>query len=515
LLLALSVLVAVVGFGGALSELVTRWMRQDEYSHGFFIPLISAWLLWARRDALLESIGRGAWTGLALVVLAIALNVVGELSALFMLSQVGFVIALYGIVAALGGYALLRVAFIPISFLLFAIPLPYFLESVLTWRLQLISSELGVFVIRLFQIPVYLEGNVIDLGHYKLQVVEACSGLRYLFPLLSLGFLAAYFFHAPIWQRAVVFLSAIPITILMNSLRIGIVGVLVNSWGTDMAEGLLHFFEGWVIFIACAALLVAEIAILARMGSGKSLFEAFGPPKIAAGRPIGATARAAAWPRMAMCPLILCIGGGAVLFLSGRQEIVPERQRFVSFPNALGQWQGRPSLLEPQVEHALGLDDYILSDYRKSKGGTVNLYIAYYPSQRKGVSPHSPVVCMPGGGWQITKFERTRYGDAGRGLSLPLNRAVIERGSMKQIVYYWFVQRGRYVANEYASKWYLFTDAIVENRTDGALVRVTTPVYAGESETDADARLQSFTQELEPRLKVYLPPRSLVGTRAL
>jgi EpsI family protein len=112
---------------------------------------------------------------------------------------------------------------------------------------------------------------------------------------------------------------------------------------------------------------------------------------------------------------------------------------------------------------------------------------------------------MPGGGWQITRFERTAY-TAGA-LSLPFNRAIIERNSTKQLVYYWFVQRGRTISNEYVSKWYLLADAILENRTDGALVRLTTPLYPGEVEQSADSRLQSFIQELQPRLVGYLPGR--------
>ena len=138
------------------------------------------------------------------------MHIVGELSAIWILSQVAFVLTLMGIVLAIGGYSLLRVAFIPLAYLLFAIPLPYFIDAALTLKLQLISSELGVLVIRLFQIPVYLDGNVIDMGTYKLQVVEACSGLRYLYPLLSLSFLAAYLFHGRFWQRALIFLSGYP-----------------------------------------------------------------------------------------------------------------------------------------------------------------------------------------------------------------------------------------------------------------------------------------------------------------
>src|SRR5665213_1609961 len=276
-----SVLLACALFSGALGELVHRWIKQEEYSHGFFIPIIAIWLLWSRRVALIGSVGQPSWGGPSLILLAACMHIVGEVSALYLLSQVGFVIALMGIVLCAGGLSLLKVAFVPLVFLLFAIPTPYFLDSMLSWRLQLLSSELGVQFIRMFQIPVYLTGNVIDLGRYKLQVVDACSGLRYLYPLMSLGFLAAYLFQAPLWKRALVFLSTIPITIVMNSLRIGMIGILVDRWGPQMADGLLHFFEGWIIFVACAVLLAAEIWLL-RIGTGKSFFGSFYLPQVAA-----------------------------------------------------------------------------------------------------------------------------------------------------------------------------------------------------------------------------------------
>jgi exosortase D (VPLPA-CTERM-specific) len=367
----------------------------------------------------------------------------------------------------------------------------------------------------LFGVPVYLTGNVIDLGNYKLQVVEACSGLRYLYPLLSLGFLAAYLFQAPLWQRALVFLSAIPITIVMNSFRIGVVGVLVDRWGTAQAEGVLHFFEGWVIFIACAAILALEIWLLARFGSGKSFFEVFRLPKVSASLRQATESGSTNSLPVAACLVLLFGAGVGSFYLAGRHEIVPERLRFVSFPVTLGQWQGRPVLMEPQVEHALNLEDYIMSDYSKGKNDGVNFYVAYYASQRKGYSPHSPIVCIPGGGWQITKFERTTYQSKSLGITLPLNRVVIARGNNKELVYYWFVQRGRPVANEYWAKWLLFVDAIAKNRTDGALVRLVTPFYPGESEQAADERLQSFIEVLEQPLSAYLPPETLPDAKSV
>jgi exosortase D (VPLPA-CTERM-specific) len=496
----LLVVIGLAGFSGALLELVRRWTTQEEYSHGFLIPIVVMWLLWTRRHALFESIGRPAWTGPILLLIALGMHITGELSAIFILSQLAFVVALLGLILGVGGFSLLRVTFIPIIFLIFAIPLPYFVDANLSLQLQLISSELGVFFIKLFQIPVYLDGNIIDLGTYKLQVVDACSGLRYLFPLLSLSFLAAYLFHAPIWQRAVVLFSSIPITIAMNGFRIGLVGVTVDRWGSQMAEGVLHFFEGWIIFVACAVLLAAEIYLLARI-SGRGFFEAFYVPTVAVR--VSPEPESTDHMPFIACLLLICATGLMGLSISDRSENVPERNRFVTFPVTLGEWQGHASLLDPEVEHGLALDDYILSDYSKSDGKAVNLYVAYYASQRKGESPHSPLVCIPGDGWLITRFEQTSYGSPGP--EQPLNRAIIERNGTKQIVYYWYDERGRKIASEYWSKWYLLSDAITKNRSDGALVRLITPVFPGEVERDADNRLQLFMPDLLPSLSGYLP----------
>lgn len=500
-----AIVLAIIGFGGSLVELAERWSRQEEYSHGFVIPIVAAWLLWSRREALRSSVGQPSSVGPALVLLALVMQVTGELSAIFIFSQVGFVVALFGIALALGGYSLLKVIFIPIAFLLFAIPLPYFIDAELTLRLQLLSSQLGVGVIRIFGIAVYLDGNIIDLGDYKLQVVEACSGLRYLYPLLSLSFLAAYLFNGPLWKRLIVFLSAIPIAIGMNGARIGLVGVLVDRWGRQMADGALHLFEGWVIFVACASLLLLEMYVLS-LGSGKALFEVFHLPTPAV------TVRqeiSPVWePRLplATCLVLLCAGAIAVLAVSDRSEIVPDRTRFVEFPTQIGNWRGDSSILDERTAKALGFDDYLLSDYSRSNGDSVNLYVAYYASQRSGESPHSPTVCIPGGGWEITKLQEANY--VARGKSQPFNRVIINKGADRELVYYWFDERGRIIANEYWAKVYLLMDAIEKNRSDGALVRLTTPIKRSEFEEDADRRLQSFMNSALPVLAAFLPAAS-------
>src|SRR5262249_57468895 len=256
--------------------------------------------------------------------------------------------------------------------------------------------------------------------------------------------------------------------------------------------------------------------LLSWLGSEKSFFQVFYFPKLTASVAQAPQSGSANSLPLIACLFLLFAAGMASFYLSsGRQEVVPERLRFISFPANLGPWQGRPSLLEPQGEHALGLDDYIISNYSKPKNDVVNFYVAYYASQRKSSSPHAPSVCIPGDGWQITKLERTSYHSNALKLTLPLNRVVIARDNNKQLVYYWFVQRGRNVANEYWSKWYLLVDAMTKNRTDGALVRLVTPLYPGESEQAGDERLQSFIEELQPRLQAYLPPETAPDVKSV
>ena len=313
LIALVATLITIVVFSPALLSLVNRWMGQEEYAHGFLIPVVTVWLLWSRRDALRASIGRPVWTGPIIVLLAAAMHVIGTLSVMPNFSQAGFVLALVGIVLGIGGYSLLRPALLPILFLLFAIPVPRFIDSLMSLRLQLISSKLGALFISMFQIPVYLDGNIIDLGDYKIQVVDACSGLRYIYPLLSVSFLAAYMFQAPLWQRATVFLSSIPITIAMNSIRIGLVGVTVDYWGNQAADGLLHSFEGWVVFLACACILMLEIYFLARI-SGRTFSDVFYLPKVTAKLSQKQPNQSADQLKLATSLLLLCAVGAVSIF---------------------------------------------------------------------------------------------------------------------------------------------------------------------------------------------------------
>jgi exosortase D (VPLPA-CTERM-specific) len=506
-LLATIVVLGGIAFQYTIADMVHRWNTQEEYGYAYLIPVISLFLVWQRKNRLAEIEFRPSWTGLLLIVFGGFLFFLGEVATTFTLSQYGLVVTILGIALALLGREAFRVVMVPLALLFFMVPLPPFIYNTLSTRLQLISSGLGVAVIRLFDISVYLEGNVIDLGTYKLQVVDACSGLRYLFPLASLSFVAAYIYIGDFWKKAVIFLSSIPITVLMNSFRIGVIGILVEYGGQGQAEGFLHYFEGWVIFMACIALLILEMALLARVGRNRlSLATAFAIelpgalPKELERR----SRRVApfAWSVAVLVALLVGVGS----FVHGKHNTIPQRRVFAEFPLSIAGWEGTTGKLEENILESLKTEDYIISDYRNSTGAVVNFYVAYYADQAAGSAAHSPRACIPGGGWLIKNLsEHVVDGVKFNGKPLVVNRLVIRKDDLTQVVYYWFQQRGRDITNEWMVKWYLFWDAMTKNRTDGALVRLVTPVSIDESVQDGDKRLTAFARAVYPYLSNYIP----------
>ncbi len=512
-LASLGVLAVLLGliFQDGLSAMVGAWDR-EEYSHGYLIPVVSLFLIWRNRHQLAATDQRGAWFGAVVVFLGLAMFVMGELGTLYTVIQYAFLVTLFGAALAFFGWSGMRFLWLPLLYLVFMIPLPQFLYSGLSSDLQLISSELGVAVIRLFGISVFLDGNVIDLGVYMLQVVEACSGLRYLFPLMSFGFLVVYLSQGPLWQKGLVFLSTIPITILMNSFRIGVIGVLVEYYGIEMAEGFLHNFEGWFIFMACVLILFGEIWLLNRIfGTGGSVFDGFAltaapVAPLPQGKPVVSVSKRLPRPYLAALAFVVVAAAGSS-FMGERAEAALERKVFATLPMRIDDWRGRELSLDREIVEALKVTDYIMADYKRdAEPMPVNFYVAYYNSQRKGESVHSPQACIPGDGWRIETFaEHQLDGVDAAGQPLTVNRVIIGKGDFQQLVYYWFPQRDRFLTNEYWVKWYIFWDALTRNRTDGALVRLVTPIIGPDGFDAADQRLSDFAADLMPKLSPHFP----------
>jgi len=501
-LLALGVAALVVCFAPALEFMVATWQQVEEYSYGWFIPLIAAFLAWQRSEAWRRTELRGSGWGLLLIVLALVLGWVGTLSAVRVLSQYGFVLALWGLALAAFGPRGTRLMAPALAILFFMVPLPQFALRELSHALQLVSSQLGVALIRGAGISVFLEGNVIDLGSYKLQVVEACNGLRYLFPLMVLGCLAAYFHRGPWWHRVCLVASAVPLAVLTNSLRIALVGMAVEHSGVAMAEGLVHDIEGGFMFALCLLGLAVQMALFTRW-AGRPWRDAF-VLELPAAAPRGAAHRlrrpsASAWTAV----LLALAAAAASLAMPQRHHQPPPREPFASLPLSLpGGWQGRSDTLAPDIIATLALSDYALINYRRANEPWVNLYSAYYARQSGGESAHSPRTCIPGDGWAIVDISlHTVPGEAG----LQVNRALIQKGEQRQLVHYWFRQRGANETHEWRVKWAILRDGLLRDRSDGALVRLVTQVAPNESLDAASGRLDAFAQVLVPRLPSHVP----------
>lgn len=495
-------------FRNSLQDMLDVWLNVEEYSHGIFIPVITLYFLWLRRSEFtICSKLTDSFLGLFLMLIGLFLFILGGMAALRPIEQYAFLVVLAGLFAVVFGYSGLKIASVPLLFLFFMVPFPAFIISNLSSKLQLVSSWLGVEFIRSCNIMVFLEGNVIDLGEYKLQVVDACSGLRYLFPLSSLAFLCAFLFKGPFWQKFIIFLSSVPLTIFMNSFRIGVIGVLVDNWGSSMAEGFLHDFEGWAVFLLCMVLLFIEMWIFSRI-SGQN----FGFSELVQIPAEWGTIKRSAYNPVLnhsiyIVLVLLFIGFGASELSKNRVDIIPERKAFVTFPSEVGLWHGQNQYLSKLYLDELKLTDYVVMDYFNSEtGNKVNFYSAYYETQRKGAGVHSPRSCIPGSGWRITLFEEQVLPEFTiEGESLHIDRAIIEKGENKQLVYFWFQQRGRTLTNEYLMKWYIFYDSLTMNRTDGALVRLVTDINSGEDLSNADQRIQGLLRDILPQLGNYIP----------
>lgn len=485
----------------ALRATSIMW-SQAEYSHAWLVMPLAV-LLFAHRFATAEH-GGDRLLGVVVCALSVTLMVAGWATRNTTLSIYGGIAGLYGLTWSCVGSRGMRDLTAPIAFLAFMIPLPLAVYIALSQAMQLISSKMGVALIAAMGVDVLGDGNVIELANGRLEVAEACNGLRYLFPLLSIACLLAMLLEDRIWKKIALVLSALPIALAMNAVRLALIGVLVDRYGMSMAEGTQHEVEGFAVFALCVGLLVLEMQVLSRLGTrGRPIaVDALLPDR----RTLRALTR---WPpslTFAVSCLILAAGALLVSTLPARVELVPDRRPLALFPMSLGEWSGRPQSLDPLVLGSLGLTDYVLADFTPQAAATgrpVNFYIAYYASQRLGTQVHSPRLCIPGGGWDVVSQSTVEVARPD-GTTSPADRVVIQKGDVRQIVYYWFEERGRRLTSETEIKVFALLDAVKRNRSDGALVRLVAPVTGGD-DAQADRTLRDFIAVADPALRKFLP----------
>ncbi len=505
------ILIGIV-YHSALKTMLRGWGHED-YSHCALIPFVMLYFIWEKRKTLSDMPSVPSYTGFVPFLLGTGLYWIGELGGEFYTQYLSIWLLVIGLFWLHNGWDKIKVMSFPFILMFFMFPFPSFISVRISFMLQLISSKIGVFMLQLYGMTAYREGNVIDIGYTQLQVVEACSGLRYIMPLMILSLILAYWFKEHMWKRVFLFASSIPLAIVMNSFRIAVTGILYSILGPKVAEAFFHGFSGWLIFLVAVPMLMGEMWVLKKLSFAKSKAQQNekieDEMKEEVTVSITPSSNRGFFQPVFLVSVIILIS--TFVFSQGVEfrEKVPIKKPLDHFPLTVGEWSARTTEeLEEKFLKALKLSDYIMADYKNAAGKEVNFYVAYYESQRKGESIHSPETCLPGSGWDFQNEGTVTVAVTNNPFSVKINRAYMVKPGAQQVTYFWFSLRGRTVTHLWQVKLYNFWDALTRQRTDGALIRLVTPLYPSESLEDADRRLKDFMKKTLPVLEEFLPGKS-------
>ena len=258
--------VLLVLYAPVLRLLVDQWYRDPDYSHGFLVPVLSAYLIWARRDKLGQVSRHPSLWGMVIVLTGLGLLVLGSLGAELFLARFSLLWVICGLVVYFCGAAMLRALAFPMAFLLFAIPIPAVVYNEIVFPLQFVASRFATWTLETLNLfPIMREGNVLILPGMSLEVVEACSGIRSLMSLLALAAAFGYVIERSTVARWILFLAMVPLAIISNGTRVMLTAVMANSMGPKAAEGFMHEFSGWVIFVVATVLFLGFYALMTKV----------------------------------------------------------------------------------------------------------------------------------------------------------------------------------------------------------------------------------------------------------
>ena len=490
-----------------LVKLVADWWDDPNYSHGFLVPVFSAYLVWQRRAALTAEVPRGSWrAGLPVLLVGLALLVLGEVGAERFLAASSLVVVLAAFMLLHLGPAIARRLAFPLAYLLFAIPIPAVAFYAIAFPLQQLSATNAAWTLDLLGVPVMLDGNVIHLSQITLGVTEACSGIRSLVSMLALAVAWGALMFGRAWATALLAAAAVPITVIANAGRVVATGLIGQYLGIEYATGFFHTLSGWVIFVIAFVGLLGVYVLLRRIPALQRTPEPASahPDGTAGERPTGHWNAAVKPSARVLVSAGLLAATFLGLQLRGTGEAIPLRKPLSAFPATLGEWQAREAtLLDGDTLQVLRPTDYLVRREVDPAGRTLWLYVGYWDSQRKGAAQHSPKNCLPGGGWEPLEASKLTIPLAGHSAPLTVNRFLIQKDRDQQVVLYWYLAQGRPVAGEVEARVEMVRNAIFRHRTDGAIVRVSSPVYGSLPETTA--WLVRYVQVLYPALGDYLP----------
>jgi exosortase D (VPLPA-CTERM-specific) len=409
---------------------------------------------------------------------------------------------------------------VPFVLLLLAIPIPQIIFNRIAMPLQTLASQMAVWGIRVFEVPTVRMGNVIDIlpkggiQAISLEVVEACSGIRSLMTLVTLALILAYFtrrddggkwggLSTPDLLRAILLMiAAVPIAVLTNAARVTGTGILTYYYGKQATDATWHDASGWVVYVAALGLLIGVNfglrAIFQRKGAQTQSTQSTQTSAIR--NPESAIRNGIVWTLV----ISFVISGLAINWFVRRGEAEIARKPLAEMPQKLGDWRQKGSEIKfaPAVESVLKTSDYTMREYGSVDGRPANIYVGYYATQRTGATYHSPQNCLPGAGWVMHSGRSVDITTAD-GRIFRANAYIIENGTYKDVMIYWYQGRGHREASEYRDKLNTIWDSVTRRRTDGAFVRVMTDV--GSDEAGAFEAARGLAGQLASGLGPFIP----------
>ena len=249
-------------YSATVRHLVGQWWHDPNFSHGFFVPLFSAFVIWQERNRLAQIVPRPSWSGVIPLLAGLTMAIVGRLGAEIFLDRSSMLVVLAGVVILFLGWDLFRALLFPWAFLLLMIPIPAIVLNQITFPLQLLASRVAAAILPVLGVPVLREGNVMNLAAMPLEVAVACSGIRSLMSLVTLAIIYGYLLEKRLWVRWFLAVAAIPITVAANDVRIVGTGLLVQYWNPEAAEGYFHASWGLIIFVISLLMLYGLHALI-------------------------------------------------------------------------------------------------------------------------------------------------------------------------------------------------------------------------------------------------------------
>lgn len=476
-----------------------------QYHNIFFAPL--ALYMIVRNTFKLWSGGTKNYYGILFVVFSFALCLFGGFSSIYYVANIGFVLSLTGLCVAYWGLGWVRVNWNALILLLVIIPLPQFILINIYTRFAAVISRLSVYIAQASGLTVFIDGNVINFGSISKHVMEVGAPCAYLFFFVALGVSLLYFLRPGVIQYAATLLAGPVILFGFAVIRTIVMVWIANARDSGAVNAFYSMTSGGNFL---AAVIVSQLLLFAAMK-----YLDFHREKVTGGNvaPRGVSLMRFGWPEMrspliasAATAFILSVSIFSGIHVSSGDREMPHRN-FHDFPLVLGAWKGSKVPVDPEMLKSMQLKDNLSADYFSNDGtDKVNIWVAYYGNQRPGASIHSPKACLPGSGWEMydDKLISAEWFQNYK-KDVKINRAIMKIGSDKQLTYYWYNVAGKTITNEYAMKWYIFWNKMIRSRTDGALIRLITPIKEGEPPDAADSRLRRFMNNLAPILPPYVP----------